>query len=165
MGCRAPPPRPHPESGRGESTDTSYVPDQVMAEGDVLEGNGFTLAAIATPGHALEPSLLRLGRRRDFVFGSDHVSGLVGLQSRNQAAGRARTPIIWPRLEKLRQRQEDKIYWPGHGGPVTQPQRYVKALELASTPARGGDRDGGSPPATRRSRRSPSVPTSIWTAA
>jgi glyoxylase-like metal-dependent hydrolase (beta-lactamase superfamily II) len=32
-------------------------------------------------------------------------------------------------LEKLR-RREERIYWPGHGGPVLEPQRYVKALEL-----------------------------------
>jgi len=32
-------------------------------------------------------------------------------------------------LGKLRRRDE-KIYWPGHGGPVVEPQRYVKALEL-----------------------------------
>ena len=32
-------------------------------------------------------------------------------------------------LAKLRQR-DDTLYWPGHGGPVTEPQRYVRALEL-----------------------------------
>jgi glyoxylase-like metal-dependent hydrolase (beta-lactamase superfamily II) len=30
-------------------------------------------------------------------------------------------------LEKLRARRET-IYWPGHGGPVREPQRYVRAL-------------------------------------
>jgi len=30
-------------------------------------------------------------------------------------------------LDKLRTRDE-AIYWPGHGGPVTDPQRYVRAL-------------------------------------
>jgi glyoxylase-like metal-dependent hydrolase (beta-lactamase superfamily II) len=30
-------------------------------------------------------------------------------------------------LEKLRDRPET-IYWPGHGGPVTEPQRYVRGL-------------------------------------
>ena len=30
-------------------------------------------------------------------------------------------------LEKLRGRAET-IYWPGHGGPVTDPQRYLRAL-------------------------------------
>ena len=30
-------------------------------------------------------------------------------------------------LEKLRRRGE-AIYWPGHGGPVSDPQRYVRAL-------------------------------------
>ena len=32
-------------------------------------------------------------------------------------------------LEKLRVRAET-IYWPGHGGPVVEPQRYVRALVL-----------------------------------
>ena len=30
-------------------------------------------------------------------------------------------------LDKLRRRDE-KIYWPGHGGPVLEPQRYLRAL-------------------------------------
>ena len=30
-------------------------------------------------------------------------------------------------LDKVRARSE-RIYWPGHGGPVTEPQRYVRAL-------------------------------------
>jgi glyoxylase-like metal-dependent hydrolase (beta-lactamase superfamily II) len=30
-------------------------------------------------------------------------------------------------LDKLRGRAET-IYWPGHGGPVVEPQRYVRAL-------------------------------------
>ena len=30
-------------------------------------------------------------------------------------------------LEKLRGRAE-AIYWPGHGGPVVEPQRYLRAL-------------------------------------
>ena len=30
-------------------------------------------------------------------------------------------------LEKLRAR-DDQIYWPGHGGPVRDPNRYVRAL-------------------------------------
>ena len=30
-------------------------------------------------------------------------------------------------LEKVRRRGE-AIYWPGHGGPVREPQRYVRAL-------------------------------------
>ena len=32
-------------------------------------------------------------------------------------------------LEKLRGRTE-AIYWPGHGGPVVEPQRYLRALIL-----------------------------------
>ena len=30
-------------------------------------------------------------------------------------------------LEKLRAREET-IFWPGHGGPVLEPQRYLRAL-------------------------------------
>ena len=32
-------------------------------------------------------------------------------------------------LDKVRARDE-RIYWPGHGGPVVEPQRYVRALAL-----------------------------------
>jgi glyoxylase-like metal-dependent hydrolase (beta-lactamase superfamily II) len=32
-------------------------------------------------------------------------------------------------LDRLRARPEE-VYWPGHGGPVREPQRFVRALAL-----------------------------------
>ena len=31
-------------------------------------------------------------------------------------------------LDKLRNRENDAVYWPGHGGPVREPRRFVRAL-------------------------------------
>ena len=50
--------------------------------------------------------------------------GLVDIGHR--AAGRYLARLL-KSLEKLRLR-DDKVYWPGHGGPVTEPQRFVRAL-------------------------------------
>ena len=64
-------------------------------------------------------------------------------------------------LDKLRGRGE-QMFWPGHGGPVREPQRYMRALAhhrrqreaSIMTPHRGGRRPAlarSSPGSTRRS--------------
>jgi len=79
-------------------------------------------------------------------------------------------------LDKLRGRDET-VYWPGHGGPVREPQRFVRALSHhrrqreASIMNRvaAGDRSipeivaaiyEGLAPALRGAAASPSSPTS-----
>src|SRR5205823_11313857 len=39
------------EEARLEHGDRDFVPDVTLADGDVIEGDGFALEAVATPGH------------------------------------------------------------------------------------------------------------------
>jgi glyoxylase-like metal-dependent hydrolase (beta-lactamase superfamily II) len=54
--------------------DTAFVPDQRLAHGDVIAGEGFTLEAIATPGHTANHMAFAL-KGTDVLFSGDHVMG------------------------------------------------------------------------------------------
>src|SRR5947209_5459584 len=57
----------------------------------------------------------------------DHAPASRALQQATGAATAGSMSDYMDSLEKLRARAEN-IYWPGHGGPVREPQRYVRAL-------------------------------------
>lgn len=106
-----------------EGADRNYVPDRALADGESFKGEGFTLTAVATPGHTANHLCFALAEE-NALFSGDHVMAWSS------------TVVIPPdgsmrdymnSLEILRQRPEG-IFWPGHGGPVLQPQRFVRAL-------------------------------------
>lgn len=105
------------------SSDTAYRPDTEMADGAILAGPGWTLEAVETPGHTAN----HLGfsfREENALFSGDHVmawsTSIVAPPDGSMADYMAS-------LDKLRARHE-AVYWPGHGGPVRDPQRFVRAL-------------------------------------
>jgi glyoxylase-like metal-dependent hydrolase (beta-lactamase superfamily II) len=105
------------------SADLDYRPDEELREGDAISGEGWTLAAVPTPGHMANHLSFALPEEKA-LFSADHVMAWA-------------TTVIAPpdgslsdymaSLDKLRGRDE-VIYWPGHGGPVREPQRFVRAL-------------------------------------
>jgi len=103
------------------SFDGDYVPDRVLADGDALDISGEQLIAVATPGHTSNHLCLAW---RDALFTGDHVMGwsttVVVPPDGDMAAYMAS-------LDRLRQR-DDRIYYPAHGAPVTNPQQYVRHL-------------------------------------
>ncbi|NUQ19206.1 MAG: MBL fold metallo-hydrolase [Sphingomonas sp.] len=103
------------------SFDGDYAPDRVLADAETIEVDGTPLTAVATPGHTSNHLCFAYG---DALFTGDHVMGWS-------------TTVIFPpdgdmaaymaSLDKLRQRQ-DRIYYPAHGPPVTNPAQYVRHL-------------------------------------
>jgi glyoxylase-like metal-dependent hydrolase (beta-lactamase superfamily II) len=111
--------------GLDSAHDRDYAPDAVLGDGERHLGRGFTVEAVATPGHCANHlcfALLEDGS----LFSGDHVmawsTSVVAPPDGSMGAYMAS-------LEKVRARPEG-IYWPGHGGPVFEPQRYVRALAL-----------------------------------
>lgn len=106
-----------------ESSDTGFVPDIVLADGAMVEGDGWALSAVHTPGHTANHSAFAL-KDTDILFSADHVMAWA-------------TTIVAPpdgsmadfmaSLEKLLAR-DDRLFLPGHGGPVTQPASFLRAL-------------------------------------
>ncbi|GGE19531.1 MBL fold metallo-hydrolase [Polymorphobacter glacialis] len=103
--------------------DPTYAPDRVMAEGDSVSGPGWTLTALATPGHTSNHLCFAFPEEKA-LFTGDHVMGwsttVVAPPDGDMAAYMAS-------LRKLLDR-DDVIYHPTHGEPVTDPQRFVRGL-------------------------------------
>lgn len=57
-------------AGGGEGVDAGFMPDQPLAEGDHVEGDGWTLDVLHTPGHFAGHLAFAFG---DAVFTGDHV--------------------------------------------------------------------------------------------
>jgi glyoxylase-like metal-dependent hydrolase (beta-lactamase superfamily II) len=106
-----------------ESADTEFLPDIALADGGVIEGDGWALSAIHTPGHTANHSAFALDGT-GIVFSADHVMAWA-------------TTIVAPpdgsmadfmaSVEKLLARK-DRIYFPGHGGPVREPASFLRGL-------------------------------------
>ncbi len=107
----------------GEFTDESFVPDQPMTDATRFEGEGFTLTALHTPGHAPDHLCFSIDGTGALLSG-DHVMGwntsVVAPPDGNMVA-------YMKSLDKLLPRS-DKVFFPGHGGRIEQPQRVVKAF-------------------------------------
>ncbi len=116
---------PHGRYGdTGESgADLAFTPDHRLGDGDGVEGPGWRLEAVHTPGHASNHLCFALPQERA-LFSGDHVMGwsttVVAPPDGDMAA-------YMRSLAKLRQRR-DEIFWPTHGGPIRDPQRHVAAL-------------------------------------
>ena len=123
VGCPAYVAKPGAPSGLDSSHDTDYAPSRVLADGDTLLGDGWTLEAIATPGHASNHTAYAL-REENALFCGDHV---MAWSTSIVAPPDGSMRDYMASLDKLRARRES-IYWPGHGGPVKDPPRYLRAL-------------------------------------
>lgn len=103
--------------------DATYAPDRVLAEGEGVSGNGWTLTALATPGHTSNHLAFVLPEA-NALFSGDHVMGwstsIVSPPDGDMAQYMAS-------LEKLIGRDE-RVYYPGHGDPVDTPQRLVRGM-------------------------------------
>lgn len=103
--------------------DQSYSPDRVLADGERLSGPGWTIEAVATPGHTsnhLCYAVLESGA----LFTGDHVmawsTSVVSPPDGDMAAYMAS-------LQKLYER-EDKVLYPAHGPAITNPRQLVRGM-------------------------------------
>lgn len=109
--------------GLDASHDLAYAPDFVLEDGARIEGRGYTLEAVATPGHAANHLCFAL-RQENCLFSGDHV---MAWSTSIVAPPDGSMGDYMASLDKLRERNEE-IFWPGHGGPVREPQRWMRAL-------------------------------------
>jgi glyoxylase-like metal-dependent hydrolase (beta-lactamase superfamily II) len=124
VGCARHVPVEHDSSGRLDAShDLEHVPDMWMADGDTLEGHAFTLTAVHTPGHASNHLCFSLNEE-NALFSGDHV---MAWSTSIVAPPDGSMSDYMDSLDKLRARSE-RIFWPGHGGPVNDPPRYMRAL-------------------------------------
>ncbi len=106
------------------SGDIDFKPDLVLRDGDVVEGDGWRIGTVLTPGHAANHAAFSL-EGTGILFSADHVMAWA-------------TTIVAPpdgamtdymaSLDKLLAR-DDRLLLPGHGGPVTKPQPFMRGLK------------------------------------
>lgn len=106
----------------GEGVDRDFAPDVQLEDGQVIEGPDWQLQVIWTPGHIGNHISLRYG---DAVLTGDHVMGWA-------------TSIVSPpdgdmgaflaSCDRLLAHSGDRVYYPGHGDPVTDPHDRVRWL-------------------------------------
>lgn len=106
-----------------EAFDSSYAPDWVLADGESVAGEGWTITAVHTPGHTSNHLCFALEEEKA-LFSGDHVMGwstsVVAPPDGDMAAYMAS-------LKKLMER-DDILYYPTHGPRVEEPQRLVRGL-------------------------------------
>jgi glyoxylase-like metal-dependent hydrolase (beta-lactamase superfamily II) len=106
-----------------EGGDHAFVPDVAMREGDAVEGPGWRLGAVHTPGHTSNHLCFALAEERA-LFSGDHVMGwstsVIAPPDGDMAA-------YMRSLAKLLTR-EDAVYWPTHGPPIPDPKPFVQAF-------------------------------------
>jgi glyoxylase-like metal-dependent hydrolase (beta-lactamase superfamily II) len=105
-----------------EGGDQAFIPDVRLRDGEVVEGNGFTIEAVHTPGHTSNHLCFGL-REEKALFTGDHVMGWS-------------TTVVTPpdgnmreymaSLRKL-QARGDAVLYPTHGAPVTDPRPFLQA--------------------------------------
>jgi glyoxylase-like metal-dependent hydrolase (beta-lactamase superfamily II) len=116
-------PRGDGSTGLDSSHDRDYSPDAILADGERWQGAGYTMEAVATPGHCSNHLCFAL-LEENALFSGDHV---MAWSTSVVAPPDGSMRAYMDSLDKLRGRGET-IYWPGHGGPVVEPQRYLRAL-------------------------------------
>src|ERR1700722_13673658 len=118
-------PRGDGSTGLDSAHDRDYSPDLVLGDGERWRGAGYTIEAIATPGHCSNHLCFALLEEGALLSGDHVMAWSTSVVAPPDGSMRA----YMASLDKLRGRGET-IYLPGHGGPVVEPQRYLHALIL-----------------------------------
>ena len=103
--------------------DPDYAPDRILADGERISGDGWTLEAVATPGHTSNHLCFALVETKA-LFTGDHVmkwsTSVVSPPDGDMAAYMAS-------LQKLYDR-DDRVYYPAHGPAVENPRQLVRGM-------------------------------------
>lgn len=106
-----------------EGGDMDFVPDIAIRDGDIIEGDGWTIECVYTPGHTSNHMCFAL-KEEKALFTGDHVMGWS-------------TSVISPPdgdmtqymdSLKLLLARDDEIYWPTHGTCITDVKPFVTAF-------------------------------------
>lgn len=108
-------------AGGGEGVDADFVPDQSLADGDIIATEDWSLEAIWTPGHFGNHMCFALG---DVLFCGDLV---MGWASSLVSPPDGDLTDFMTSCRKLQSRR-DRIFLPGHGDPIEDPAARLNWL-------------------------------------
>ena len=105
------------------SFDATYVPDRILVDGDSVSGPGWTLTALATPGHTSNHLCFALAEEKA-LFTGDHVMGW----STSVVSPPDGDMADYMRSLALLMERDDVVYYAAHGAPIETPQRLVRGM-------------------------------------
>ena len=105
------------------SADLDFRPDIALADGEIVSGRGWTLEAVATPGHTANHMAFAF-KEPNLLFAGDHV---MAWSTTVVAPPDGAMTDYMASLHKLARRGEP-LYLPGHGASVRDAPRYVQHL-------------------------------------
>lgn len=116
------PPRAGDPGLMDAAADMDFAPDRAVSDGERIAGPGWSLEAIATPGHTANHMAFAWADER-IIFSGDHV--MAWSTSVVAPPDGAMGPYM-ASLRRLMARPET-TYWPGHGGAVTNARQFTGA--------------------------------------
>ena len=103
--------------------DFDYRPYHILADGERVDGEGWALAAVATPGHTSNHLCFAL-EGEGALFTGDHVMGwsttVIAPPDGDMAAYMESLDLLLAR--------DDRAYYPAHGPAVTRTKSHVRGL-------------------------------------
>jgi len=103
--------------------DKDYAPDRVLEDGEAMTGMGWTLRAVATPGHTSNHLCFALEESGALLTG-DHVMGwstsVIVPPDGDMDDYLASLALLYGR--------EDRIYYPAHGPAIEKPRQLVRGM-------------------------------------
>lgn len=110
------------QAAMDEDDDADFKADIILSDGDRIEGDGWTLEAMATPGHASNHMAFVL-REENALFSGDHV---MGWSTTVVAPPDGDMTAYMASLERVLARGFSTL-WPTHGPAITQVAPFLKA--------------------------------------
>lgn len=112
----------HASGHMEEDDDDDFAPDIILTGGERITGEGWTLEAMATPGHASNHMAFVLGEE-NALFSGDHV---MGWSTTVVAPPDGDMADYMDSLDAVIARNLSTL-WPTHGAPVTDPAPFLIA--------------------------------------
>ena len=106
-----------------EGGDMDFAPDVKVADGDVIEGDGWSVECVYTPGHTSNHICYQLRQERA-LFTGDHVMGWsTSIVSPPDGDMKSYMASLRRMLDR-----NDSVYWPTHGPAIRRPKPHVQAF-------------------------------------
>ena len=107
-----------------EGADYGFAPDQLIADGAIIETDEWRIEAVHTPGHLSNHLCYALPAHKA-LFTGDHMMGwattVVAPPDGDMSAYLDSLDVLLAR--------DDEIYLPTHGAPIKNPRRFVRAVK------------------------------------
>ena len=106
-----------------EGGDMEFAPDVTVRHGDVIDGDGWSVECVFTPGHTSNHVCFQV-RGTKALFTGDHVMGwstsIISPPDGDMADYMASLRLLLDR--------DDEVYWPTHGTFIDDPKPFVRAF-------------------------------------